>query len=220
MDVVLYIFIFSFLITFLFSLSIAIAFPLFKKYYNKNIEGFLPIYNLFKLCYIVGINEFVAFLYLIPCVNIFLMILMGIRLKGRFDTYKFFEIGFVVFPIIFIPLAAYIKPSLKDSFINTEKPVKKKKEKNLNEKTKPKNIKDKQEETEIYEYFTEEETNEFPSINLDDESIFKLQSKIKQDENGDNKPYKAKKIMVNEDFINSAPAEQEVINKIDKKKRN
>lgn len=210
MDVVLYIFIFSLLITFLFSLSIAVAFPLFKKYYDKNIEGFLPIYNLFKLCYIVDINEFVAFLYLIPGINIFLMILMGIKLKGRFDTYKFFEIGFIILPIVFIPLAAYIKPSAEETFINKENSVKKRKEKYS------KKAKEVIEEDEIFEQSIEELTDELPSINLDDESIFKLQSKTKKEEDGENRPYKAKKVMVNEDFINSAPAEQETIKKVNR----
>lgn len=196
MNIVLYIFIYSLLITFLFSISIIIAFPLFKDYYDKNYEGFLPVYNLFKLFHIINYTEFFAFLYLIPGINILLMSFVGFKLKNKVETYKIFKIGLIVFPIIFIPLIAYIKP---------KKTTKRKAKKEIAE------------EPEKFEIEPKELDEDFPSINLNDESIFKLRSKINRLDK-ENKPYKAKKVRVNEEFINSAPAEQEVIKKVNKNK--
>ncbi len=215
MNTLISIFTYSLLITILFSISIAIAFPLFEKYYDRNIEGFFPVYNLFKLCYIVGLNEFIGLLYIIPGINILLMILTGFKLKDRVETYSIFKIGFIVLPIIFIPLAAYIRykeSSPKETFIYKDNSNETdKREENVIIETEPEEPK-----AEERKEIVEESTDEPSRINLEDDSIFKLQSKIKIEKEGENKPYKAKKVMVNERFINSAPAEQETIKKVDR----
>ncbi len=153
---------YSLLFTFLFSFIIIFFSPLLRKYCDSIFEVIFPVYNLFKLCQIVGINEFITFLYLIPGLNIFLMIFILIKL---------------------------IKVKNEDK----EEKKKSRKEKSNDE--------------------TEEEIDDFEKF--EDDSIFKVQKKTKID-SSNNKPYKARKVMVNEDFINSAPAEQERIKRVNK----
>ena len=197
MEIVLSIFTCSLLITLLFSISVAIAFPLFKNYYNSAWEGFFPVYNLFKLCYIVGFNEFLGFLYLIPGINIILMIITGARLGNIVYTYTFFKIGFIILPIIFIPLAAYIIKREKVQ-VEAQQPA-------------PATV-----EVEVEKFDVDASDDGYPKINLDDESIFKDRVRVKVENEGDRRPYKAKRVMVNEKFINSAPAEQETIEKVNR----
>ena len=189
LNLLISIFTFSLLFSILFSIIIILAYPLFKDYYDSAFEGVFPVYNLFKVCRIVGYNEFIGFLFLIPGLNVLLTILIGARLKNMVNTYGFIKIGLIILPILFIPLAAYIRYS---------KPVKQEAHVEV------------QQEPEIETFEADE-----PEDNNDD-SIFRIQKKTR-DENENNKPYKAKKVMVNEEFINSAPAEQETIQKVEKK---
>ena len=61
-----------------------------------------------------------------------------------------------------------------------------------------------------------DEENEVPQeepVDINVDSIFKSPAQLRED---DSKPYRAKKVQVNERFINSAPAEEDRIEKLDK----
>ncbi len=185
MNVIAGIFVYSWIITILFGLVIAISFPIFKDYYDSSFEVFIPLYNLFGFCAINGYDEKMGLLFLIPGVNIIMMMFMGYKLKDRFDTNTIVDFGLMLLPGIFIPVLAY------GDFSN-DKPKKE----------------EKKEEPVVQEEPEEDRFNP-------DDSIFRGFS-TKKESNENKGPYRAKHTHVNESFINSAPAERETIERVEK----
>lgn len=192
MELLIEIFVYSWLITLIFCMSISLAYPILKDYYDNKFEIFIPLYNIFRLFKVIGYSEIFGFLFLIPFINIIMMHLLGYGLSKEIETYKFFKIGYIIFPMIFIPLSAYTQYKEK---IVINKPI------------------------ETFEVETEQ-SSENLYADEEDESIFKLHTETKEKYSEDNKPYKAKKVMVNQKFIDSAPAERETVEKVEKNKRN
>ncbi len=178
LNILIAIFIYSWIVSIIFGLVISISYPIFKKTDNEDPGAFVPIYNLFLLCKLNGYSEKYGLLFLIPGVNLIMMMLMAFKLKDIFKTDGLFSIGLLFLPEVFIPVLAY----------GNYGEEKEEKEENTN--------------------VAQEEP-----VDIDVDSIFKTPSQVRELES---KPYRAKKVQVNEKFINSAPAEAEKIEKVEK----
>ena len=66
MDLVFKIFVYSWLISIFFGIIVAVSYPLFKEEIDNKYELFIPLYNLFGLCYFNGYDEKFGLLFLIP----------------------------------------------------------------------------------------------------------------------------------------------------------
>lgn len=177
LNILIAIFIYSWTITIVYGLVISISFPIFKKADNEDPGAFVPLYNLFLLCNLNGYNEKYALLFLVPGVNLIMMMIMSFKLKDVFNTNGAFNVGLLLLPGLFVPVLAYGK--YRNSKVEEEEP----------------------------------QVPQEEPIDVDVDSIFKTPSQIQELEK---KPYKAKKVRVNEKFINSAPAQAEKIDKIEK----
>lgn len=217
MELLIEIFVYSWLITFLFCISISVSYPILKDYYDNKFEIFIPLYNIFRLFRVIGYSELFGFLFLIPFLNIVMMHLLGYGLSKEIETYKFFKIGYIILPILFIPLSAFIKYREKEEKIEKFEEINKVKKVEKVKKAKKDTT---NEPVETFEVEVNPEPNEELYSDEEDESIFKLKTETKESYSEDNKPYKAKRVMVNQKFIDSAPAEQERIEKVEKDKKN
>ncbi len=130
MELLIEIVVYSWLITFAFCISISLAYPLLKKYYDNGFEALIPLYNIFILFKAIGYTSLLGFLFLLPIINIFMMHVLGYGLSKKVKTYLFFKVGYVILPIIFIPLSACFRKKESN-----------KKEKNKEEKIETKNNK-------------------------------------------------------------------------------
>ena len=180
LNVIVAIFIYSWIIAILYGVIVAISYPIFTKTNTQSSGVFVPIYNLFELCSLNGYDDKSALLFLVPGINIIMMMLMSYKLKELFNTSSSFNIGLLILPPIFMPMLAYSNVGVEEE---EETPI------------------------EVEKVIPQEEPND-----IDVDSIFKTPSQVQQ---VDNKPYKAKKVQVNQKFINSAPAEQEKVEKLD-----
>lgn len=216
MDLVFKIFVYSWIISIFFGIIVAVSYPLFKEEIDNKYELFIPLYNLFGLCSFNGYDEKFGLLFLIPFINILFMMFMSYKLKDRYLVSKGFSIGLLLLPVVFMPILAYSNKNENES-TNEEAEVFEVESESIKEEPKveikkvnikgKKNKKKEKEEEQIdiqEDYVSKEEVD----------SIFKLQPKASGSVN--NKPYKAKRVRVNEQFINSAPAEREKIEKVEK----
>ena len=219
MDLIFKIFVYSWIISIFFGIIVAISYPIFIDNADNKSEVFMPLYNLFSLCSFNGYDEKFGLLFLLPGINILFMMFMCYKLKEKYGLSTLFGIGLIILPFVFMPILAYSKKysGSYDSYtygdgqtstVVVEPPKNEKKERTKKIK-KEKKVK---EESKIEEL---DDTEVFDENALsDDDSIFKLQPKAGITIN--NKPYRAKRVRVNEQFINSAPAEREKIEKIEK----
>jgi len=67
----------------------------------------IPIYNIWVLLKIVGRPEWWIILFLIPCVNIVIQILVDIDLAKVFGKSTGFAIGLILLPVVFLPILAF-----------------------------------------------------------------------------------------------------------------
>ena len=206
MEILVKIFIYSWIISIFFGVIVAISYPIFRDYAEVPYEVYIPLYNLFGLCSFNGYDEKLGLLFLVPFVNIGLMMYMSFKLKNKYDLDSLFSTGLLLLPPIFMPLLAYSNKEQSDSD-ESSYTYKEESDDEPEVKIQKVNIKGKKKEEEEAEVFEAETYNE-------DDSIFKIQSKSQGETN--NKPYKAKRVRVNEQFINSAPAEQEKIERVEK----
>lgn len=183
LNIIIAIFVYSWIISIAFGFVLAISYPIFTKTNRQTAGVFVPLYNLFELCDLNGYKESTGILFLIPFFNIIMMMLMSYKLKDKFETSGAFNAGLLLLPIIFVPLLAYGNKDSNDEYEKEEK----------------KNI--------------EKEVPQEEPVDIEVDSIFKTPAQLREDES---KPYRAKKVQVNEKFINSAPAEEERIEKLDK----
>lgn len=209
MEIVIKIFIYSWIISIFFGVIVAISYPIFRDHFDSTFEAFLPLYNLFGLCSFNGYDEKFGLIFLIPFLNIVFMMFMSFKLKDRYSVDKLFGVGLLLVPPIFMPLLAYSGKDQEDSdsydsYTETSSEPEVKIQK-VSIKAKKK---EEEEESEVFE-------PEVPAQEVD--SIFKMQIKTSKD--ADNKPYKAKRVKVNEQFINSAPAEMEKIERVEKEEK-
>ena len=225
MDLIFKIFIYSWLISIFFGIIVAISYPLFRDYADSKFEVFMPLYNLFGLCSFNGYDEKFGLLFLLPIINIIFMMFMCYKLKDKYTLSASFILGLVLLPIVFMPILAYSKKYTDNSdsyesytYENAKAQEKEEdievfvEEPKVEKKT---NKRVKKIEEPVKEEVKEEEPEIFDENALtDDDSIFKLQPKSHESVN--NKPYKARRVRVNEQFINSGPAEREKIDKVEK----
>ncbi len=95
--------------------------PLWKIFVKAGKPGWasiIPIYNTIVLLEFVGRPIWWIILYLIPCVNIAITIIVCIDLAKSFGKDSAFGIGLAIIPIIFFPILGfgsdqYLGPSVK-----------------------------------------------------------------------------------------------------------
>ena len=183
LNVVIAIFVYSWLLSIGFGVILTISYPIFTKTNHQTAGAYIPLYNLFVLCDLNGYKDSVALLFLLPFVNIIMGMLMSYKLKDKFDTKGAFNAGLLLLPAIFVPMLAYNDNDAGEAYES-----KKAKEK-------------------------EKEVPQEEAVDIEVDSIFKTPTQLRED---DSKPYRAKRVQVNERFINSAPAEEDRVEKIDK----
>jgi uncharacterized protein DUF5684 len=80
---------------------------LFTKAGKPGWAAIIPIYNVIVLLEIVGKPVWWVILYLIPCVNIVIALLVAIDLAKCFGKGAGFGIGIWLLPFIFVPILAF-----------------------------------------------------------------------------------------------------------------
>lgn len=88
-------------------LMIVSMWKLYVKAGQPGWAAIIPIYNIWVLLKIVGRPEWWIILFLIPCVNIVIQILVYIDLAKVFGKSTGFAIGLILLPIVFIPILAF-----------------------------------------------------------------------------------------------------------------
>ncbi len=86
---------------------IASMWKIFTKAGQPGWAAIVPIYNLFILLRITGRPEWWIILWLIPCVNIVIQILVYIDLAKVFGKSTGYAIGLILLPIVFFPMLAF-----------------------------------------------------------------------------------------------------------------
>lgn len=95
-------------LTLLFSILVMVsANNIFKISNKKIITLFIPLYNLLILLDIVNLNRWNFILLLIPITNVFIIMIILYRLSIIFHTNKFFALGLILLPVIFLPALNY-----------------------------------------------------------------------------------------------------------------
>lgn len=89
------------------------GYSLFKKANKKPFEAIIPIYNLFVLLHIVELPAFNFIIFLFPLFNIILIIYILYKLYKLFYAPKWFLIGLLIFPFIFLPILSFNKYKYK-----------------------------------------------------------------------------------------------------------
>jgi hypothetical protein len=88
-------------------LMIVSMWKLYVKAGQPGWAAIIPIYNIWVLLKIVGRPEWWIILFLIPCVNIVIQILVYIDLAKVFGKSTGFAIGLILLPVVFIPILAF-----------------------------------------------------------------------------------------------------------------
>jgi hypothetical protein len=70
-------------------------------------EGIIPIYNLYVLLKIVGRPGWWLVLYIMPVVNIIIIIVVAIDLAKSFGFTGAFAVGLILLPIVFYPILGF-----------------------------------------------------------------------------------------------------------------
>ena len=101
-------------------LFIASLWKIFVKANQPGWAAIIPIYNIYVLTQIVGRPAWWIVLFLIPCVNIVVGIMLALDLAKSFGKDIGFAIGMILLPIIFYPMlgfgkATYVGPAVKPS---------------------------------------------------------------------------------------------------------
>lgn len=86
---------------------IAVQWKIFVKAGQPGWAAIVPIYNLYIMLTIVGRPGWWLILYLIPCVNIIISILVSLDLARVFGKSSGFGVGLILLPIIFYPILAF-----------------------------------------------------------------------------------------------------------------
>ncbi len=78
--------------------------------------GIIPIYNLWVLLKIVGRPGWWLILYIVPLVNVVILIIVNLDLAKSFGKSVGFAVGLILLPVIFLPILAwgdarYVGPS-------------------------------------------------------------------------------------------------------------
>jgi len=88
-------------------LMVASLWVIFGKAGEPGWAAIVPIYNVIVLCRIAGKPEWWVLLFLIPCVNIVVSIILYIALAEKFGAGGGFAVGLILLPFIFFPLLAF-----------------------------------------------------------------------------------------------------------------
>ncbi len=86
---------------------VACYWKLFTKAGQPGWAALIPIYNLYVLLTIVGRPAWWIILFLIPCVNIVVAILVYLDLARVFGKSTGFGVGLILLGIIFLPILAF-----------------------------------------------------------------------------------------------------------------
>jgi hypothetical protein len=88
-------------------LMVASLWKIFTKAGQPGWASIIPFYNLFILLRITGRPEWWIILWLIPCVNIVIQILVYLDLARVFGKSAGYGIGLILLPFVFFPLLAF-----------------------------------------------------------------------------------------------------------------
>lgn len=86
---------------------IAVQWRIFTKAGQPGWAAIIPIYNIYVLLTIVGRPGWWVLLFLIPCVNIIIAILVALDLARVFGKGSGFGVGLILLPIVFYPILAF-----------------------------------------------------------------------------------------------------------------
>jgi ABC-type sulfate transport system permease subunit len=101
-------------------LFIASLWKIFTKANQPGWAAIIPIYNIYVLTQIVGRPAWWIVLFIIPCVNIVVGIMLALDLAKSFGKDIGFAVGMILLPFIFYPVlafgkATYVGPAVKPS---------------------------------------------------------------------------------------------------------
>ncbi|WP_242987866.1 DUF5684 domain-containing protein [Anaerofustis stercorihominis] len=82
---------------------------IFKKANEKGFKALIPFYSTFTLCKITFGSGWYMFLYFIPIVQLFVYIIMYMKLGKKFNKSKLFTLGLVILTPIFMLVLAFDK---------------------------------------------------------------------------------------------------------------
>ena len=80
---------------------------LFPKAGRDSIDGLIPIYNDVVKISIVGLSNYLIFLYFVPFLGLFVSMYVNFELAKAFGKDTVFAIFTAILPIIFIPIIAF-----------------------------------------------------------------------------------------------------------------
>lgn len=103
-------FLFSFFMIFI------IGWKLMEKEKEEYWYGFIPFYNIYKLCEIVfGKNKgWYCILLFIPIVNLIMYPIYCNELRKHYEYEELFTVGLILLPIIFLPILAFDEKEYKE----------------------------------------------------------------------------------------------------------
>ncbi len=90
-------------------IMIVAMWKLFKKAGKPGWASLIPIYNTVVLFQISGLNPWLILLFIIPGVNVILMIIAYVNLAKAFGRGTGFAVGLILLPVIFLPVLAFGK---------------------------------------------------------------------------------------------------------------
>ncbi len=67
----------------------------------------IPFYNFYVLCQIIGWPGWMLILFLVPLVNLVVALAAQLKLAQCFGKGAGFTIGFILLPVVFLPLLAF-----------------------------------------------------------------------------------------------------------------
>ena len=80
---------------------------IYKKAGRDSIDGLIPIYNDVVKISIVGLSNYLIFLYFVPFLGLFVSMYVNFELAKAFGKDTVFAIFTAILPIIFIPIIAF-----------------------------------------------------------------------------------------------------------------
>lgn len=88
-------------------LIFAALWKIFAKAGKPGWAALIPIYNIVVMLEIVGKPIWWVVLFLIPCVNVIVGILVAVELANRFGLGAGFAVGLILLPFIFYPILGF-----------------------------------------------------------------------------------------------------------------
>lgn len=216
---------YSLIICVIFGIVLAASNPMFTKLDRRDAGDIIPFYNIFSLCNAIGYSELFGILLLIPVLNVVLLSIFSFGLRKRFSTSTVFNLGLFFLPMIFIPILAYGNANASFEEYDDSSEKDNDYSESTNYETESVNLRystrnqadfDEVEDLTVRRKKHQEIKEEVEVEGEKVDSIFKTNTQLVEKA----KPYRAKKIVIDDEFVNSKPAERERIEKVGKKKDN